>query len=56
MSPLAEAVYALLRLRTKQPDPRITYSQLSEQLRDQGEEFAHVNRRSRELYAALRHR
>jgi hypothetical protein len=53
VSPLAEAVYALLRLRTAQPDPRLTYSQLSEQLRETAEEFAYVNRRSRELYAAL---
>jgi hypothetical protein len=53
VSPLAEAVYALLRLRTAQADPRITYSELSEQLRDLAEEFGHVNRRSRELYAAL---
>jgi hypothetical protein len=53
MSPLAKAVYAILRLRTTQPEPRITYSQLSEELREIGEEFAHVNRRSRELYAAL---
>jgi hypothetical protein len=53
VSPLAEAVYALLRLRTAQADPRITYSELSEQLRDADEEFSYVNRRSRELYAAL---
>jgi hypothetical protein len=53
VSPVAEAVYALLRVRTALPDPRITYSELSEQLRDRAEEFAHVNRRSRELYAAL---
>jgi hypothetical protein len=53
VSPLAEAIYALLRLRTAQPDPRITYSELSAQLRDLDEEFAHVNRRSQELYAAL---
>jgi hypothetical protein len=53
VSPLAKAVYALLRLRTAQPEPRITYSQLSEQLRDRDEAFDHINRRSRELYAAL---
>lgn len=53
MSPLAEAVYAILRVRTRLPDPRITYAELATQLRDVSEEFEYVTHRSRQLYAAL---
>jgi hypothetical protein len=53
MSPLAEAVYAILRGRTSQPDPRITYAELAELLREGCEEFEAVYARSRPLYAAL---
>jgi hypothetical protein len=53
MSPLAEAVYAVLRVRASQPDPRITYAELAELLREKFEEFAAVYARSRPLYAAL---
>ncbi len=53
MSPLAEAVYEILRARVSQPDPRITYKELAAQLREVAEEFADIHHRSRELYAAL---
>jgi hypothetical protein len=53
VSPLAEAVYAVLRLRPALPEPRITYAELARQLRDRSEAFATVSHRSRELYAAL---
>ena len=53
MSPLASAISALLRLRTSHADPRITYAQLAEHLRNQSDDFAHIYHRSRELYAAL---
>ncbi len=53
MSPLAEAVYEILRARVPQPDPRITYKELAAQLRESAEEFADVHHRNRELYAAL---
>jgi hypothetical protein len=53
MSPLAEAVYAILRMRAAQPEPRITYAELAEDLRDSSEEFEAIYARSRPLYAAL---
>jgi hypothetical protein len=53
MSPLAESIYEILRLRTSRPDPRITYAELAEQLRETTEEFANIYARSRHLYAAL---
>src|SRR5437660_676539 len=53
MSPLAGAIYDILRGRTPLPDPRITYAELAEQLRDASGEFEYVHHRSRELYAAL---
>jgi hypothetical protein len=53
MSPLAEAIYEILRLRVRLPDPRITYAELARQLRDLSDEFETINHRSRELYTAL---
>lgn len=53
MSPLADAIYAILRSRVSDADPRITYAELAEQLRDCGEDFEHIHHRNRELYAAL---
>jgi hypothetical protein len=53
MSPLAKAIYELLRRRAPEPDPRITYAQLAAELRDLSEDFDHVYHRSRELFAAL---
>jgi hypothetical protein len=53
MSPLAAAVYDLLRLRTSLSEPRVSYAELARQLRDLADEFDHITHRSRELYAAL---
>jgi hypothetical protein len=53
MSPLAEAVYELLRWRTSLEDPRLSYAHLAEQLRAVSDEFEFVHHRSRPLYAAL---
>lgn len=53
MSPLAGAVYDILRRHASEPEPRVTYAALAEQLRDAAAEFVHVTHRSRELYAAL---
>ncbi len=53
MSPLAAAVYDILRVRTSLPDPRITYAELAEAVRDTSDEFEYVHHRNRELYAAL---
>ena len=53
MSPLAEIVYDILRRRTSLADPRLTYAELAEQVRDAGDDFEYVNHRSRALYAAL---
>jgi|ERR1051326_7159109 hypothetical protein len=52
-SPLAEAVYDILRRRLKRPDPRIIYAELARELRDSCEDFETITHRSRELYAAL---
>jgi hypothetical protein len=53
VSPLAEAIYEILRLRVALPEPRVTYKELAEQLRDASEEFESIYPRSRQLYAAL---
>ena len=53
MSPLAEAVYEILRLRAALPEPRITYAELARQVRAGGAGFESVHHRSREWYAAL---
>jgi hypothetical protein len=53
MSPLAEAVYAILRARPGSSDPRISYAQLARQLRETYQAFEHISHRSRELYVAL---
>jgi hypothetical protein len=53
MSPLAEVIYDILRCRTSQEDPRITYAELAEQIRDAGDEFEYVHHRNRQLYVAL---
>jgi hypothetical protein len=53
MTPLAEAVYEILRLRTSRPDPRITYAELAEELREAADDFLHITHRSQQLYAAL---
>ena len=53
MSPLAEAVYSILRVRVGRPDPRITYAELARMLRETSEDFDHIHHRSRELYAIL---
>src|SRR5262245_19311653 len=53
MSPLAAAVYDILRRRTTLADPRITYAELAARLRDWSEEFEYAHHRNRELYTAL---
>jgi hypothetical protein len=53
LSPLAEAIYALLFRRNRLADPRITYGELAETLRDISQEFEHIYPRSKELFAAL---
>ncbi len=53
MSPLADAVYDLLRCRSGSPEPRISYAELGRDLRELSDDFATINHRSRELYAAL---
>ena len=53
LSPLAAAVYDVLRARPGLPDPRITYAELAALLRETSEDFEHVSHRSRPLYAAL---
>lgn len=53
MSPLAAAIYEILRQRTTLPDPRITYAELAGQLRDTSEDLFDVHHRDRRLYAAL---
>jgi hypothetical protein len=39
VSPLAEAVYGLLRLRVASPEPCITYAELARTLRHASETF-----------------
>jgi hypothetical protein len=53
LSPLAQATYAILRRRVTLAEPRITYAQLAEQLRDQSTDFEYIHHRGRALYAAL---
>jgi hypothetical protein len=53
MSPLADIIYDILRLRTSLEDPRITYAELAEQVREADEEFEYVHHRNRQLYVAL---
>jgi len=53
MSPLAKAIYKILRARVRLPEPRITYAQLVEELRDTSEEFDSIYPRSQKLSAAL---
>jgi hypothetical protein len=53
MSPLAAAIYEILRQRTAKPDPRITYAELAEQLREFSEALEYIHHRHRELYTAL---
>jgi hypothetical protein len=53
MTPLAKAVYKILRRRASLEEPRISYAELAARLREASEDFAHVNHRSRQLYAAL---
>jgi hypothetical protein len=53
MSPLAEAIYEILRRRIGRDDPRITYKELAAALRDLGEEFEYAHQRNPQLYAAL---
>ena len=53
MSPVAEAIYEILRRRLSLADPRITYAELAGQLRETAEAFEFIHHRSRELYAAL---
>ncbi len=53
MSPLARAVYEILRRQLSRPDPRITYAEVARTLRETSEAFEHVTHRSQELYAAL---
>src|SRR5262245_33337418 len=53
MSPLAAAVYRILRTRLAEGDPRITYAELARRLRDKNDAFEHITHRSQQLYAAL---
>jgi hypothetical protein len=53
MSPLAEAIYAILRQRIGRDDPRITYKELAASLRDLDEAFEYAHHRNPQLYAAL---
>jgi hypothetical protein len=53
MSPLATAIYKILRRRARLPEPRVTYAELAEELRDLGDEFEFVHHRNQQLYAAL---
>jgi len=53
MTALAKAVYNILRRQARLLEPRITYAQLAAQLRELHEDFATLNHRSQQLYAAL---
>ena len=53
MSPLARAIYAILRQRASRPEPRITYGELARQLRASSGKLKAIHHRSRPLYAAL---
>jgi hypothetical protein len=53
LSPLAEAIYEILRQRIGRGDPRITYKDLAAALRDFSEAFEYAHHRNPQLYAAL---
>lgn len=53
MSPLAAILYDILRRRVSLEEPRITYAELAEQVRDTDEEFEYLHHRNRQLYIAL---
>lgn len=53
MSPLARVIYDILRRRVSLDDPRITYAELAEQVREIGDEFEYAHHRNRQLYVAL---
>jgi hypothetical protein len=53
MSPLAEAVYDILRRQAALPEGRITYAGLARELRNTDDAFEHITHRSQQLYAAL---
>lgn len=53
MSPLAEAVYDILRRCAAADDPRVTYAELARELRDTADDFDTITHRSQQLYAAL---
>jgi hypothetical protein len=53
MSPLAEAVYEILRRRASLDEPRISYADLAAQLRSISKDFVSIYHRSRSLYASL---
>jgi hypothetical protein len=50
---MAEAVYEILRRRVKKKDPRITYKELAEALRDFDDEFEFAHHRNPQVYTAL---
>lgn len=53
MTPLAEAIYEILRQRLSANDPRITYAELARALRGVAIDFERMTHRSKELYTAL---
>src|SRR5262245_9118556 len=53
MTPLAEAIYDILRQRTEEADPRITYAKLAARLRELSDDFEGAHHRNPQLYAAL---
>lgn len=53
MSPLAEAIYDVLRSRPALADPRISYSELAARVREQHDDIEGAHHRDRRLYAAL---
>jgi hypothetical protein len=53
MSPMAEAIYEILRRRIGRDDPRITYKELAAALRDCDEAFEYAHYRNPQLYTAL---
>jgi hypothetical protein len=53
MTHLGKTVYNILRRRARLAEPRITYAELAAQLRELHEDFAMLNHRSQQLYAAL---
>lgn len=53
MNPLATIIYDILRGRMSLDDPRITYGELAEQVRDASDEFEYMHHRNQQLYLAL---